>query len=195
MMRVRRGAAQVTRSILVLVAFVLVAAEGAIWAACSAAGAQLARIPLWRTLEHLVERLDARLVLGLFLLPMVALLPVKLGALWLLAHGHPLGGLALLVAGKVAGTAFSARLYAVAEPKLMSLALFARGRNLAFALHARALAYLGQSPAWQSARRAVSIARASAARLLAATRALAAPGGGGIAARFAAARRLARRGR
>ena len=77
-------------------------------------------------------------------------------ALWLIGTGHPVTGMALIVAAKMVGTAFSARLYAIAEPRLLELPLFVRLHGVVTRLLARAHAYLDASPAWQAARRAVA---------------------------------------
>lgn len=139
---------------LLLLAFLWVVLEETIWRWAKAIGALIARIPVFAALERLILRLDARVVLLFFAVPILALIPVKLGALWLIGSGRPIEGIALLVAAKSLGTAFSARLYVVAEPKLMEIAAFAWLRGHVLALLARAHAFLDASPAWQAARRA-----------------------------------------
>ncbi|MBR0683989.1 hypothetical protein GXW74_26210 [Roseomonas eburnea] len=154
---------------LLLLAFLWVVLEETIWRWAKAIGGLIARIPVFAALERLVLRLDAHIVLLFFLVPIAALFPVKLGALWLIGTGHPLAGLALLFAAKSIGTAFSARLYVVAEPKLMEIRAFAWARGQVLALLARAHAFLDASAAWQAVRRAMR--RAKAALHGAATRA------------------------
>jgi hypothetical protein len=116
-------------------------------------------------LERMILRLDARIVLLLFSIPIAALLPVKLAALWLFGTGHWLLAGALLVLAKTVGTAFSARLYVVAEPRLMTIPAFARARNHVVALAARAHAVLDALPAWQAVRRAMAAVHAAVAAL------------------------------
>lgn len=144
------------RAPLLILAFAIVLLEETIWRWARALGALLARIPIFAALERLVPRLDARLVLLLFLIPIALLFPVKLAALWLIGTGHVVTGAALIVVAKMLGTAFSARLYAIAEPRLLELPLFVRLHGLVTRLIARAHAYLDASPAWQAARRAVA---------------------------------------
>jgi hypothetical protein len=145
---------------LLLLAFLWVLLEETLWRWARAIGALLARIPLFATLEGMILRLDARVVLLLFAIPIAALLPVKLLALWLFGTGHWLLGAGLLVLAKTVGTAFSARLYVVAEPRLMTIPAFAWARNLMVALAARAHAFLDAIPAWQAVRRAMAAMRA-----------------------------------
>jgi len=66
------------------------------WEPLQRAMAWLARAPLLRQIEALITRLPPALALGVFLLPSLLLLPVKLAALWLLAHGHELLGLGIV---------------------------------------------------------------------------------------------------
>ena len=153
------------RTLLLIPAFAIVLLEETIWRWARALGALLARIPVFAALERMVPRLDPRVVLALFLVPVVLLFPVKLVALWLIGTGHPFGGLALIIAAKMVGTAFSARLYTIAEPRLLELPLFVRLHGMVMRLVARAHAFLDASPAWQAARRAVARAKAGLAEI------------------------------
>jgi len=87
--------------------------------------ARIGRLPILRQLEALIGRLPPLLALAVFVLPSLLLLPVKLLALWLVAHGQKLLGLAVIVAAKVIGTAIVARLFTLTRPALMQLAWFA----------------------------------------------------------------------
>ncbi len=149
----------ILRPPLLLLAFLYVVLEETVWGWAKAIGGLIARIPLFAALERLVLRLPAVLVLALFAVPIALLFPVKLAALWLIGSGQPLGGIALLVAAKTVGTAFSARLYVVAEPKLMTIPAFAWLRGRVAALLALAHAFLDASPPWQAARRAARAAK------------------------------------
>ncbi len=146
---------------LLLLAFLWVLLEETLWGWAKAIGGLIARIPVFALLEGLILRLDARAVLLIFAVPIALLLPVKLAAVWLIGSGRPLAGLAVLLAAKTIGTAFSARLYVVAEPKLMTIPVFAWVRNRIVALLDRAHAFLDASPAWQAARRAAARAKAA----------------------------------
>ncbi len=181
------------RAPLLLLAFLWVVLEETIWRWAGLLGAQIARLPVFAALERLVLRLEPRVVLLLFVVPLLGLIPLKFAAVWLIGGGHPIKGLLLLAAAKMLGTALSAHLYAVAEPKLMQIPLFARARNLVFALLARAHAFLDASPAWRAVRRAGRRARTMARSLVVRARALVFGDGPGLVGRVRAVRAQWRR--
>jgi hypothetical protein len=96
------------------------------WGPLAACFAALGRLPLWRQLERLITRLPPWAALLAFGVPVLALIPVKLLALFLLGQGHVGPGLALILAAKIAGTAMAARLFQLTQPALMQLKWFAR---------------------------------------------------------------------
>ncbi len=96
------------------------------WVPLSALVARLARLPLWARVERWIASLPpwaALLVLGV---PTLALFPIKLLALYLFSHGQAAIGLTVLMAAKLLGTAFVARLFYIIQPTLMQLAWFAK---------------------------------------------------------------------
>ncbi len=109
----------------VLIAGLLVFEEWG-WAPLAAAFARLARLPLWAWLEQKISCLPPSGALLVFGVPMLALLPVKLLALFLFGKGQATLGLVLLVSAKIGGTALMARLFQLTEPALMRLPWFAR---------------------------------------------------------------------
>lgn len=96
------------------------------WEPLAAGLARLARLPLWARIERRIAALPPWGALLVYFVPMLALLPVKVLALYLFAHDHPAAGLGLLIAAKLAGTALLARLFILTQPALMQLAWFAR---------------------------------------------------------------------
>lgn len=87
--------------------------------------AAIGRWPGLRWIEGAIRRLPPYAALALFALPTLLLLPVKLGALWLIGHGHVMTGAVVIVAAKLGGTAVVARLFTLTRPALMRLAWFA----------------------------------------------------------------------
>lgn len=85
----------------------------------------LAKLPLWRAMEDGVRRLPPWAALLLFALPSICLLPVKIAALWLVAHGHEILGFAVIVVAKIIGTAVVARIFTLTQPALLRLGWFA----------------------------------------------------------------------
>jgi hypothetical protein len=59
-----------------------------------------------------------------FCVPMLALLPVKLLALYLFGHGQPWLGFVLLISAKLVGTAVLARLFHLTQASLMQFVWF-----------------------------------------------------------------------
>lgn len=88
--------------------------------------ARLARLPLWARAERLIAGLPPWAALLTFFVPMLALFPIKLLALFWISRGHTLAGLLLILAAKLAGTAILARLFGLTQPALMRLPWFAR---------------------------------------------------------------------
>jgi hypothetical protein len=99
---------------------------------------------LWEHLRPIVawvvarirwDRLKARVAAGIehlppaatflvFLVPVVALFPLKLVGLWMLAHGSWLGAMATLASAKVLSMGVTAFIFDVTRPKLLQLAWF-----------------------------------------------------------------------
>jgi hypothetical protein len=96
------------------------------WAPLAALFARMARLPLWAWLERKITGLSPYGALLVFGVPMLALLPVKLLALYLFGLGQATSGLVVLIAAKILGTALMARLFQLTQPALMRLAWFAR---------------------------------------------------------------------
>ena len=88
--------------------------------------ARLARLPFIAAIERWVATLPPYGALAVYAVPFLALLPVKLFAIWLIAQGHALYGVVFIAAAKLAGTAALARLFALTQPALMRLEWFAR---------------------------------------------------------------------
>jgi len=82
------------------------------------------------------------------------LLPIKIAALFLIAHGHGLLGLVVILFAKLAGTAILARLFTLTQPTLMRLAWFARWYPRWKAWKDRIMDEVRRSAAWQAAQRA-----------------------------------------
>jgi hypothetical protein len=140
------------KSAAALLAALLILFEEWGWEPLQAALGRLARLPALARLERWIERLPPAGALVAFFVPALALLPVKIGALWLIGIGHPGFGLALIVAAKVVGTAIVARLFSLTRPALMSLAWFARLHAHWLAWKERLLALARATAVWRQVR-------------------------------------------
>ncbi len=71
-----------------------------------------------------IAQLPPSATLGVFLVPVALLLPLKLLGVWLLAHGYWLGAVAVLVLAKLIGVGVTAFIFDLTRPKLLELAWF-----------------------------------------------------------------------
>jgi hypothetical protein len=99
-----------------------------------------------------IQRLPPYAALALFAVPALALLPIKLLALWLIGQGRAFLGAMVILATKVVGTAIVARLFMLTQPALMRLAWFARLYARWTAWKESLLAWARASVAWRAAR-------------------------------------------
>ena len=118
----------------VLIAAVIILFEEWLWDDLQRIAAAIGRLPVLRQLESLIAGLPPYAALACFGAPSLLLIPVKLAALYFIAHGHAILGLMTVIAAKIAGTALVARIFVLTQPKLMRIGWFAwsYARFLAF---------------------------------------------------------------
>ena len=114
--------------------------------------AWIARLPPLAWLERRIAALPPYAALAVFVGPTLLLLPVKLGALWLIGIGHAGLGLALIVSAKLVGTALLARLFQLTQPALMRLAWFATAYGRWIAWKQSVVTRIRASWAWRVGR-------------------------------------------
>jgi hypothetical protein len=113
-----RGVQFIIGWFLALLGMVFVLFEEVLWGLAGGVMRFLGRFGPIAWIEDRVRRLPPILALPLFVLPWLIMLPVKLGALWLIAMGKIVKGTALFVGGEAFGVAFLARLYELCRPAL-----------------------------------------------------------------------------
>lgn len=123
------------------------------WVPLARAFAALARLPWLGQLERRITRLPPWAALLAFGVPVLALIPVKLLALYFFGRGHMVWGLSLVVAAKLIGTALAARLFQLTEPALMQMKWFARLYARWKSWKDRILMQIRQSGPWRAAAR------------------------------------------
>jgi hypothetical protein len=123
------------------------------WEPLAALLQRLARLPLWAWCERKITQLPPWAALLVLLVPAVALFPIKLLALFLIRHGQFVLGFTVLIAAKLVGTAFVARLFQLTLPALMQFAWFARWYPRWKTWKDRLLDYIRASAFWQMGRR------------------------------------------
>ena len=169
---------------LFLVAALVVLLEDWLWDDLARLAAAIGRLPVFRQREEAIGRLGPYASLSLFALPTLLLVPVKLLAVWFIAHGKAGLGLATAVAAKLVGTALVARIYALTEIRLLTIAWFAVLHRHIGEFRRRVYERLRSSGLYRVARRLSERIRALRLRLRS---------GGFIPARWRAALRLRRR--
>jgi len=115
------------RPLLVLLAIVFLI-EAWLWEHLAPiVGWVVARLPLATVKTKIaatVERLPPYPTLLVFLVPILLLLPLKFVGLWLLAHHHWIGALALMGLAKLIGLGITAFIFDLTRPKLLQLPWF-----------------------------------------------------------------------
>ena len=133
---------------LVYAAAIILLFEEWLWEASKRVMAVLGRLPILRSLERILTQLPPYAALVAFLLPAALLLPVKLLALYAIAHGHAKLGVLVIIAAKLVGTALVARLYGLTKHALLSLPWFARWHDAFISFKDRMIARLRATEAW-----------------------------------------------
>ncbi|BCL92056.1 hypothetical protein MAFF211479_17570 [Ralstonia solanacearum] len=137
------------RSLIVLAALILLFEEW-IWNAMLRATARLVAHPWVQAAERRMAELEPIEALCAFMLPMLALLPFKLAAVYMLARGHFLGGAAVLALAKVVSTTLGARIYVVVRPQLQQISWYVRLESRFLNWKHRVVAALRATPTWQT---------------------------------------------
>jgi hypothetical protein len=143
---------RVLRHLFIAVAALVLLFEEWGWEPLAALLRRLGRLPLWAWMERRIAGLPPWGAIAAFAAPAVALLPVKLLALFLIGRGHALMGLGVLVAAKLLGTALLAWLFTLTQPALMQLPWFARWYPRWKNWKDGVIALVKASALWQSAR-------------------------------------------
>lgn len=99
---------------------------------------------LERWLEDLVAGLSPQTTLALFAVPMIGVLPLKVAALEILAHGHFFTGLVFILAVKTLTLGVEAFLFDICREKLLQMPWF--GRFYSMVLDVRAWASMLVKP-------------------------------------------------
>ena len=136
---------------MVVLAALFIFVEEWLWVRMTAAMAWVARAPLFVWLEARLARMPAWAAVVCFFLPGLMLLPVKLGALFLMGRGHVVAGIGVIVLAKVVGTAVVARLFSVCKPTLLGVDWFRALHDWLLRVKAAVYVRVRALPAWQAA--------------------------------------------
>lgn len=108
--------------------------------------ARIGRLPLLRLADAWIAAAPPYAALLCFVIPGAALLPFKLAALYFIAHGAPLLGVATFLAAKVVGTALIAHIFALTRSQLLHIEWFARAYRAVVSFRNRVFATLHSHP-------------------------------------------------
>jgi len=120
-----------------------------VWDFVLAATAWLAKLPPVRWLEEQVSKLPPYAAMIAFVIPAAVLLPFKLAAFWLIAHGHGVLGLQVFIVAKLVGTALLARIFSLTKNALLTIGWFAKVYFAFTAWKERLYAYVRALPAYR----------------------------------------------
>lgn len=130
----------------VLVATAILLFEEFVWFSLLALMTKIGHLPVFKQIEAWMGGLGKWGSLGLFVLPGAALFPVKIFAMWLMGANHPVLGAATFVLAKIVGTALFARIYTIAEPKVMQFERLRKWRDAFLRLRKKLHDWLHEQP-------------------------------------------------
>lgn len=154
------------RQVLTAVAAAIIIFEEWLWDPLKRVMDRLGRLPVVRSLANAISGLPPRPALITYLGPMVLLIPFKIGALWMIAHGHSILGLVIFVAAKLVGTALFAWLFGLTRPALLKIAWFATTYQFVQDTADRARVWIRRQPLYAAMIRAKTAIQAGLARLI-----------------------------
>ena len=143
---------RIARGIFAIPLAIWVFLEEWVWDEMLALMAWIGKLPPVHWAETQIARLPPYAALIAFVIPGAVLLPFKLAAFWLIAHGHALYGFWVFVIAKIVGTAFLARIFSLTKPALLTISWFKRGYLAITGWKARLYAYVRALPAYQRLR-------------------------------------------
>jgi hypothetical protein len=140
------------RGIVTLPLAIWIFLEEWVWDEMLAFMAWVGKLPPIHWAELQITKLPPYAALIAFVIPGAILLPFKLAAFWLIAHGHSIYGLWVFVIAKIIGTAFLARIFSLTKPALLTIGWFRRAYLALTAWKERLYAYVRSLPAYQRLR-------------------------------------------
>jgi hypothetical protein len=148
---IRRFAKRFLTPPLVVLAACVMFFEEWLWNRVTKLMAWVGRWPLFHRFEEHLAALPPYGALIVMVLPGTLLLPVKLGALYLIAHGHAMQGIGVILAAKVIGTAVVARMFAICYDSLMKIGWLKRLTEGVLWLKSWLYARIKTMPGWDFA--------------------------------------------
>jgi len=111
----------------------------------------LSDLRLFQRLGALIGRLPPYVALVLLAVPFVIIEPAKVGALWVIATGHVVEGVVLLLIAQVASLLICERIFHAGYEPLMRIGWFRAVLGWLFGIRDWALAIARETAAWKAA--------------------------------------------
>ncbi|HWI10411.1 MAG TPA: hypothetical protein VNU48_03695 [Burkholderiaceae bacterium] len=150
----------------IFVIAVVIVLEECLWDGLKRGMRKLSALPIVAAAEQRLRKLGPWASLAVLMLPATILLPCKLAAVWALSHHHPMLGLTVLLAAKLAGTSMAAYLFDIVRDSARQLVWFDRCCSAVIHALDRTKTWLARQPTYRAAVTAVATARARTARLV-----------------------------
>src|SRR5882762_1430914 len=109
----------------IILAAIVIVIEDWLWEDLGRLAAAIGRLPILRSVEAFIAWLPPYPALLFFAAPALLLVPLKLVALYFIAHGQAELGVLTIIAAKFAGTALVARIFTLTRPQLLRIGWFA----------------------------------------------------------------------
>ena len=110
----------------------------------------LGRLRFLQIIEAQIRKLPPYPSLFVLFLPSLIVIPIKLGALYLISRGQGVWGVILILGAKVAGTALVARFFALTRDQVLRIEWFRKLHDQVNRLLGWAKAWLRATPVYQS---------------------------------------------
>ena len=149
------------RSLFTIPLAIWVFLEEWVWDEMLAFMAWLGKLPPVHWVETQIGKLPPYAALIAFIIPGAILLPFKLAAFWLIAHGHGVYGLWVFIIAKIIGTAFLARIFSLTKRALLTIGWFNRAYLAITGWKERLYAYVRALPAYQRIRESARAVKAA----------------------------------
>jgi len=186
--RRKLGGARRLVNLTLLVVALLILAEEWLWDHLKGLMLNLGRLPYVRAFEEKLRLLPPWASLLVLLAPALLLFPFKILALWALCNGYKVGGLVVLLAAKVVGTAAAAYLFDLVRDRARQLRWFDR-------LYVRTTHLLVMCKAWVNRQVAYQVARHKVRQAIRAIRSVLKSNDSRLARKYRAAKVVGRRWR
>ena len=145
---------RIVRSLYTIPLAIWIFLEEWVWDSMLAFMGWLGKLPPVHWAETQISKLPRYAALIAFIIPAAVLLPFKLAAFWLIAHGHGVYGLWVFIVAKIIGTAFLARIFSLTKPTLLTIGWFKRAYFIVTGWKERIYAYVRALPTYQRLREA-----------------------------------------